>query len=162
TSRITVGQIGCAPAHWSTSQVALGSGSPSASPLDTKGPVLPPPAPSSRLSLGGCAPVPHRRPARWRSLGCPSGAAPPYPLPLPFSARHEGAGSPPTGPFVAAVARGLRPRTPSPSGSLALARLSLGGCAPVPHRRPARWRSLGRPGVTVSPVARAAAFFDLD
>ena len=66
--------------------------------------------------------------------------------------------------------RGLRPRTPSPSGSLALARpvverrltrapsgarggarrVVAGGCAPGPHRRPARWRSRGRSSSAVS------------
>ena len=79
---------------------------------------------------GGCAPEPHRRPASWRSLGRPCarcarspqhpGAAPPNPI----AVRRTGARS--AGRALAALAhrntRGLRPRTPSPSGELALAR----------------------------------------
>jgi len=60
------------------------------------------------------------------------------------------------GALLSRLLRGLRPRTPSTPGSLALARPAgwsrcarsadfFGGCAPGPHRRPARWRSHGRP-----------------
>src|SRR5205814_9381787 len=93
--------------------------------------------------LGGCAPGPHRRPARWRSRGrshslrscCfSSGAAPPDPIVALLAGAREvdrircaHAVSP----------RGLRPRTPSSPCSLALARSTafaalmlflLGGC----------------------------------
>ena len=122
-------------------------------------------------------PVPHLRPARWRSLGrralaalaheFAGGCAPTGTMcRCPISVRLAGARS--------AGVRSLRSLTslpgaappparcagaPSPSGSLALARPACARCArsrvcrglrphrhdvPVPHLRPARWRSLGR------------------